>query len=67
MTKTPSCEEGLAAASAFDEEVRFLLSVPRSVILQREEEYKKQVSANPNRRGPKRKLAKPSVSPDPAV
>jgi hypothetical protein len=43
-----------------------VLSVPRSEMLRREAEYKKQVKANPNRRGPKRKI-KPSSSPDPAA
>ena len=39
----------------FDAAVRTILSVPRSVILEREAEYKRQSLANPNRRGPKRK------------
>jgi len=39
----------------FDAAVRTILSVPRSVILEREAEYKRQSLANPNRRGPKPK------------
>jgi hypothetical protein len=37
-----------------------VLAVPRTVILERDREYKRQVDANPNRRGPKRKAVKPS-------
>jgi len=58
--------EGHEAAKRFDATVRTLLSVPRAELLRREAEYKKQVDANPNRRGPKRK-AKPSAFPGPAV
>ncbi|MGE5644641.1 MAG: hypothetical protein ACM336_02495 [Acidobacteriota bacterium] len=32
-----------------------LLAVPRAVLVEREAEYRKQVDANPRRRGPKRK------------
>lgn len=48
--------EGPEAAKRFDATVRTLLSVPRAELLRREAEYKKQVDANPNRRGPKRKV-----------
>jgi len=41
-----------------------IVSVPKTEILRREAEYKKQSEANPNRRGRKRK-PKPSASPDP--
>jgi hypothetical protein len=40
-------------AQRFDAAVRKILAVPRSVILKREEEYKRQSALNPNRRGPK--------------
>ena len=40
MEKTLNCDEGPSAATAFDAEVRFLLSVPHSVMIQREAEYK---------------------------
>ena len=50
----------------FNSFVDKVLSVPRAEILRREAEYKKQSEANPNKRGPKRKV-KPSASPDPAV
>ena len=39
----------------FDALITKVLSVPRSEIIRREAEYRKQVDANPNRRGPKRK------------
>jgi len=53
--KPTTFREGPEAAQAFDQEVRFLLSVPRAEMLKREAEYRKQVDANPNRPGPKRK------------
>ena len=49
--------------NAFDKAVRKILSVPKSEILKREAEYKKQADTNPHKRGPKRKV-KPSASPD---
>ena len=52
--------EGPEAARRFDATVRGLLSVSHEEIQRREAEYRKKVEANPNRRGPKRKL-KPSV------
>jgi hypothetical protein len=42
-----------------------VLSVSREEMLRREADYRKQVDANPNRRGPKRKI-KASASHDPA-
>ncbi len=51
----PACHEGPEAASRFDQEIRFLLSVPHSTLVRREKAYRKKVDANPNRRGPKRK------------
>ncbi len=62
-TRLPDCNEGPEAFQKFDTMVGSLLSVPRSVIVQREQEYRKQVEANPKRRGPKRKI-KPSASHD---
>ncbi|HEY4360674.1 MAG TPA: hypothetical protein VGN17_06880 [Bryobacteraceae bacterium] len=41
--------------------VEQVLSVPKSVVNERLAEYRKQVDANPNRRGPKRKVKQPSV------
>ena len=55
------CIEGVEAAERFSNELSFLLKVPHAVIVERETEYRKQVDANPNRRGPKRKV-KPSAS-----
>jgi len=62
----PDCREGSEAARHFDSEIQFLLSVPHSLIKRRERAYRKKVDANPNRRGPKRKL-KTSASHAPAV
>jgi hypothetical protein len=59
-TPLPECIEGPEAFRRFDEEVKFLLSVPHSTIARRERAYKKKSLANPNRRGPKPKV-KPSV------
>jgi hypothetical protein len=42
-------------AARFDALVRKVLSVPHAEIMRREEEYKRQSAANPNRRGPKPK------------
>lgn len=50
----PECREGQEAFERFDNEVRALLSVPRSTMLRREKKYRAAVEANPNRRGPKR-------------
>jgi hypothetical protein len=62
----PECHEGPEAAKRFDSELSFVLNVPRPLIKRRERAYRKKVDANPNRRGPKRKV-KPSASPDLAV
>jgi hypothetical protein len=55
-TKFTGCIEGPEATRRFDALVRKVLSVPREEILRREALYKKQSLANPNRRGPKRKV-----------
>jgi len=47
--------EGKEAFERFDTLVRSVLSVPRSFILEREAEYKRQVALNPRKRGPKPK------------
>jgi hypothetical protein len=65
-TPLPECNEGPEAFRRFDEGVRQILSVSRATLVRRERAYRKQVDANPNRRGPKRKV-KPSASPDPAA
>ena len=62
----PECIEGPEASRQFDEGLRQILSVPKSTIDRRERAYRKKVDANPNRRGPKRKV-KPSASHDPAA
>jgi len=47
--------EGPEAWKRFNAIVDKVISVPRSVIEQREAEYRRQSKANPNRRGPKPK------------
>ena len=51
-------EEGNQAFQKFDETVKTLLAVPRSEILKREAEYRKQAEQNRKRRGPKPRLSK---------
>lgn len=46
---------------AFDKLLVKVLGISKEEMQRREVEYRKQVDANPNRRGPKRKL-KPSAS-----
>ncbi len=61
MKPHPEMIEGPEAFQRFDEEVKFLLSVPHSTLARRERAYKKRSEQNPNRRGPKPKIT-PSVS-----
>jgi hypothetical protein len=49
----PEYIEGSEAFQRFDSMMTALVAVPRSVIEQREEEYRKRAEANPKRRGPK--------------
>jgi hypothetical protein len=65
-TPLPECHEGPEAFQRFDQAVRQILSVPHSTLVRRERAYRKKVDANPNRRGPKRKI-KPSASHGPAA
>ena len=65
-TPLPECIEGPEAFQRFDAMVDSVLAVPHSRLVRRERAYRKKVEANPNRRGPKRKVT-PSASPDPAV
>jgi hypothetical protein len=62
----PECIEGPEAFRRFDQGMTQILSVSHATLVRREKKYRKTVDANPNRRGPKRKV-KPSASPDPAV
>jgi hypothetical protein len=62
----PECNEGPEAFQRFDALVDSVLAVPHSLIERRQRAYRKKVDANPNRRGPKRKV-KPSASSDHAV
>ena len=63
---TSEMHEGPAAFKRFDDAVKAIFSVTREEMARREEEYRKQAEANPQKRGPKRKT-KPSASPDSAV
>lgn len=54
-TPLPECIEGAEAAQRFDQEVRFLLSVPHATLVRREQAYKKRALKNPSRTGPKPK------------
>jgi hypothetical protein len=65
-TPLPECIEGPEAFRRFDEGIRQILSVSHSTLVRRERAYRKKVEANPNRRGPKRKI-KPSASHGPAA
>jgi hypothetical protein len=56
----PECHEGPEAFQRFDTLVDSVLATPHSLIKRRQRAYRKKVEANPNRRGPKRKL-NPSV------
>ena len=49
--------EGPEAFRRFDAFMGKLLAVPREVIQAREEEYRKQAALNPQKRGPKPKIA----------
>jgi hypothetical protein len=55
---TSNMIEGPEAKTRFDALLGSVLSVPKSVVLKREAEYKKQAQANPRKRGPKRKNPK---------
>jgi len=60
LTALPECIEGQDAFRRFDEGMRQILSVSHAMLVRREKAYRKKVEANPNRRGPKRKV-KPSA------
>lgn len=55
-TQLPECHEGPEAFTRFDEEMKFLLSVPHSTIARRARAYKKKSLKNPSRPGPKPKI-----------
>lgn len=52
----PDCHEGPEAYERFDATMSALLTVPKSLVLRRQKAHRKKVDANPNRRGPKRKV-----------
>lgn len=51
----PECHEGAEAFERFDAMMSAIMEVPKSLIIRRQRAYRKNVDANPNRRGPKRK------------
>ena len=55
-TPLPECIVGPEAFQRFDAMVDSVLAVPHSTLVRRERAYRKKVAANPNRRGPKRKV-----------
>jgi hypothetical protein len=55
----PDCHEGPEAFERFDANMRALMYVPKSFIIMKQKAHRKKVDANPNRRGPKRKLEPP--------
>ena len=58
--------EGPEAYKRFESVMKKVLAVPSTVLKQRIEEERKRSAAKTVRPGPKRKAAKPPVSPDPA-
>jgi len=59
MKRSHEYIEGPEAFQNFDTLVGSVLAVPRSVIQEREERYKKQAALNPRKRGPKKKSSSP--------
>ncbi|MGA2410098.1 MAG: hypothetical protein ABSG46_06880 [Candidatus Binataceae bacterium] len=55
--------EGPEAAERFKNAMKAIISIPRSEIVRREEEYKKQSMLNPRKRGPKPKQKSASRDP----
>jgi len=60
LKSLPECIEGSEAFKRFDDEVKFLLSVPHAKVARRVRVERKRSLKNPNRRGPKPKI-KPST------
>jgi hypothetical protein len=56
-----------AEYTAFTKVVDAVLSISREEMQRREAEYRKQVDANPNRRGPKRGSKRKTIKPPSAV
>jgi len=64
-TKPVEMIEGPKAAQRFTTAMKKILSIPRSEMIRREKEYKRQSDLNPRKRGPKPKPK--SVSHGPAA
>jgi hypothetical protein len=58
----PDCHTGDDAAQRFAATMTKLLAVPRATLIEREAAYRQQVEANPNRRGPKRKILQDALA-----
>jgi hypothetical protein len=56
MKPHPEMIKGPEAFERFENAMRAVVKVPREVVQQKIEEHRKAVDANPNRRGPKRKV-----------
>jgi hypothetical protein len=54
----PQMIEGTEAFTRFEKAMKQVLSVPHSEIKRRIEKHRKEASLNPNKRGPKTKVAK---------
>ena len=53
----PDIIEGPEAFKRFTNAMKRVLTVPREVVQKKIQEHRKEVAANPNRRGPKKKPA----------
>ena len=58
MKAEPEMVEGTEAFTRFEHAMKKVLSVPHAEIKKRIDEHRKEVSLNPNRRGPKPKRSK---------
>jgi hypothetical protein len=61
-TPLPQCNEGPEAFQRFDATIGKLLSVPHSVLVEREKAYRAQAAKNPNKPGPKPKIKRRRAS-----